>query len=44
MNLNETIKQILGRDLEWFNYTKLEQGEWSRYVEDADLISKNDTN
>src|SRR3990167_10014172 len=43
MNLNEAVKQVMGQDLSWFDYTKLEQGEWSRYAEDADLISKNDT-
>src|SRR3990167_10916048 len=43
MNLTETIKQIICGDLSWFDYQKLERGEWSRYAEDAQLISQNDT-
>lgn len=43
MELNEIIKQILGKDISWFDYSKLERGEWSRYAEDARLISGNET-
>ena len=39
MKTNEIIKEILGRELEYFDYKSRDRGYWQRYFNDAKLIA-----
>ena len=43
MNLAETIKKIIGREISWFDYKKLDKKSWEIYFNDAKLIRENST-
>ena len=42
MKLNEAIKGILGRELDYFDYKSRDKGYWQRYYNDAKLIVESD--
>lgn len=39
---NKVIKEIIGRGVEFFDYTKLDKGAWRSYYNDAKSIAANE--